>query len=479
MKTRSGFSLKEAFRVPYEKQVVYFVLLLLAFFGFTEIMAVSFIRKMEYKWMLSKETEFEVVRSDVAKILTRPEEEARSRLKVLTESPNLRRIVIIRPDGDVIHDTSPFSEKVTIPPMEHFERISLYREAGFIAASYWARMTEAGAPVYLVLFSPREEMPYFFRLLRINSFIRIAGTILGFLLGIYFITFVLSPFRKMGEAAMVLKKKDISSVEEIVATFNESMSELRRLYALEKRKVSRMEKEMSLKEHLASLGEMSAGIAHEFRNALGSIIGFTDLALKQRGKDDYLQKVKDEAEALNSVVTEFLFFAKPQKLQKEQLNLRDELTALVKHAPENIAVTLQMDEIPDIFADRHLMKRAFSNILVNAYESMPDGGAVSISSEFHPRKGMVTVSVKDEGRGISSRIRKEVFTPFFSTKADGAGLGLSIVYKVVTLHNGSVRIRSSRKGTVVDVELPMGGIKGQERMKRSSICLIGCIGLIG
>lgn len=464
MKKQETFSLREAFRVPYERQVVYFVLLLLVFFGFMEVIAVSFIRKMDYKWMFSRESEFLVARAEVAKILTRPEEEARNRLRELVEKPQLRRIAVIQPDGTVLHDTSPFSEKLTVPSLDHFEKVHLHREAGFIATSYWSRMhLEGGSIVYLVLFSPREELPYFLRLLRLNSYIQIGGTVLGFVLGIYFIIFVLTPFRRMGEAAAVLKKKDISSVDEVVATFNESMRELRRLYSLEKQKVSRMEKEISLKEHLASLGEMSAGIAHEFRNALGSIIGFTELALKQKGEDEYLRKVKKEAEALNKVVTEFLFFAKPQTLQKDRFSLKDEISSLVAYAPGRITVALTLDDLPDVYADKHLIKRMFTNILLNAYESMPDGGKVSIDSVVHPRKDTISIVVKDEGKGIPSRTRKEVFTPFYSTKADGAGLGLSIVYKIVTLHNGAVQLKSSRRGTAVEVELPVGTSEGKDK----------------
>lgn len=464
MKRRNGFSLGAALRVPYERQVVYFVLLLLVFFAFTEVMAVSFIRKMDYKWMRSKESEFMVLRTEAAKILGRPAEEARRRFRELTQDPRLRRIAIIREDGTVLFDTSPFSEKVHIPQDNLFETVHLDREAGFIATSYWSRMSlEDGSAVFIALFSPREEIPYFLRLLRINSFIRIAGTVLGFILGFYFIVFVLTPFRRMGEAAAVLKKKEITSVDEVVATFNESMRELRRLYALEKRKVTRMEREMSLKEHLASLGEMSAGIAHEFRNALGSIIGFTDLALKERGKDEYLQRVRDEAVALNRVVREFLFFAKPQELQKERFSLRDEIASLVRSAPEHITATVEIEGLPDIHADRDLIRRAFSNVLKNAFESMPNGGEVSVVSAFHPRKATVSVVVKDRGKGISPRVRKEVFTPFFSTKADGAGLGLSIVYKIVSLHNGRVGIKSSRRGTTVEVELPVGSARGKDK----------------
>ena len=454
----SKINVRELFRISYEKQVVYFVLLLLVFFGFTEIVSLSYIRKMEYKWLFSRKAEFSVLQQEVEKILTRPPEEVKQRLRKLVENPSLRRVTVFDSKGDLKFDTSPYPEKVQLKKMEGVADLRIERRGTSVVTSYWFRfLLETGDSLFVVFFSPEEDIPFLLGFLRITSYIKLSGTFLAFILGGYFILFVLSPFKKMGKIAKVLKKKDVTSVEEIVLMFNETIGELKRLYAKEKKKVRRMEKEISLKEHLASLGEMSAGIAHEFKNSLGSIIGFTKLAMKEGGKKEYLEKVKKESDALNRVVNEFLFFAKPQKLEKESFLLKDIVSELIENRPENIEMKIVIEEIPKILADKQLLKRAFSNILRNAYESMPSGGTVSIIASLHPRKRLVKIQFKDEGEGIFPGARREIFTPFFSTKADGAGLGLSIVYKVVTLHNGTVKIKSSKHGTTVEVEIPCNG----------------------
>jgi len=449
--------LERLFRISYEKQIAYFIMLLLVFYGFTEIISLSFARRMEYKWRLTKKAEFSIVAESVLKILDRPAEEARKRFLLFTERQFISRIAVFDENGQPILDTSPYTEKILIPKKEENTFLRTERKQGSIVASYWYRLPEEkGKTRYLVLFSPGEEIPFLLLLLRTNSYIKLFGTFVALILGIYFVIFVLSPFKKMGSIAMEIKDKEVSSVDEIVSTFNDTIRELSRMYAKEKKKVRRMEREISLKEHLASLGEMSAGIAHEFKNALGSIIGFTKLALKGKGEEKYMLKVRDEAESLNKVVNGFLFFAKPQNLEKSDVDLKEILNVLLAGSPENITIKNEMNEGRHfIQGDKHLLKMAFGNILKNAYESMAEGGTIVISSSFHPREGLLRIRIEDQGTGISSKIRKEVFTPFFSTKASGVGLGLSIVYKVITLHNGKVNIRSSRKGTTVEVEIPV------------------------
>ncbi|MCK4235432.1 hypothetical protein KAX75_13465, partial [candidate division WOR-3 bacterium] len=357
----SKINVRELFRISYEKQVVYFVLLLLVFFGFTEIVSLSYIRKMEYKWLFSRKAEFSVLQQEVEKILTRPPEEVKQRLRKLVENPSLRRVTVFDSKGDLKFDTSPYPEKVQLKKMEGVADLRIERRGTSVVTSYWFRfLLETGDSLFVVFFSPEEDIPFLLGFLRITSYIKLSGTFLAFILGGYFILFVLSPFKKMGKIAKVLKKKDVTSVEEIVLMFNETIGELKRLYAKEKKKVRRMEKEISLKEHLASLGEMSAGIAHEFKNSLGSIIGFTKLAMKEGGKKEYLEKVKKESDALNRVVNEFLFFAKPQKLEKESFLLKDIVSELIENRPENIEMKIVIEEIPKILADKQLLKRAFS-----------------------------------------------------------------------------------------------------------------------
>ncbi len=449
-------NVKHLFRISYEKQIVYFVLLLLVFFGFTEIVSLSFIRKMEYKWFFSKKAEFSIIHETITRLLSRPQEEIRKSLPGFTENPSVRRVAVLDRDGNSIFDTSPYGEIINIPEGIEGSFLRIERKPGSIVASYWSvYLSEDGDSLKVAIFSPREEIPFLLRFLRINSYIKFFGTFIAFILGAYFIVFVLSPFRRMGEMAREIREKNVSSVDEVVATFSETVRELRRLYSEEKKKVLRMEKEISLKEHLASLGEMSAGIAHEFKNSLGTIIGFTKLAIKKEGRKPYLGKIEKEVDALNNVVNKFLFFAKPQELEKEYISIKDVVSELMENRPENIELKVDMEGLPNIFADRQLLITAFSNILKNAYESMVDGGTVSIRACSNEKKNSVRIIFQDEGMGIPAKIKREVFTPFYSTKASGAGLGLSIVYKVITLHGGKVEIKSKRKGTKVEVELPL------------------------
>ena len=454
-------NIKQLFRISYEKQIIYFVLLLIVFFGFTEIISLSFIKKMEYKWLFSKKTAFSIVEEEIKAIMTFPEEEVEKRMLRFTKEPGLERIVILDADGNILFDTSPFTEGIIPPGIKKESYLSIKRRGAVMVASYWCSCVSQtyGKPLYIGLFSPGEEMPFLLRYLRINSYIKLAGTLVAFILGVYFILFILSPFRKMGKVAKEIGEKEVSSVDEVVTTFNKTIGELRKMYEKEKKKVLRMEKEISLKEHLVSLGEMSAGIAHEFKNSLGTIIGFTKLAIKKGGNKPYLKQIEKEADSLNNVVNKFIFFAKPQELQKEEISLGEIIHEAVEKHPSNIKVSIALDGETNILGDRYLLKTAFANILNNAYESMENGGAVAIHLYTKPLNQSVSIIFQDEGSGIPARNRKEVFTPFFSTKADGTGLGLSIVYKVITLHNGDVRIKSSNKGTVVEVELPISPFK--------------------
>jgi signal transduction histidine kinase len=449
-------NIKELFRISYEKQIVYFVILLIIFFGFTEIISLTFTKRMEQKWLFSKETELSIFKKETDKIVGRPREEMESRLSKLVDESSLKRIVISDKKGKILFDTSPFAEEIEKPEVKKHETLKIDRRKGYIVTSLWYRFSsQKGDYHYLGLFSSEEEMPFYLRFLLINSYIKLTGTVISLVLGIYFILFILSPFRRMGKIAKGIKDREVSSVDDIIKTFSETTKELRTLLEKEKRKVLRMEREISIKEHLASLGEMSAGIAHEFKNALGTISGFTKLAKRKEDKREYLEKIEKEADALNKVVNEFLLFAKPQEPEKEYFSLIDIVTELMERKPEKIEVKLDIEEKENIYADRVLLKRAFSNILSNAYESMENGGTLTIKSKRNKGKGLIKLQFIDEGCGIPSELQKEVFTPFYSSKADGVGLGLSIVYKIVSLHNGSVSIKSTDKGTIVEVELPV------------------------
>jgi len=215
-----------------------------------------------------------------------------------------------------------------------------------------------------------------------------------------------------------------------------------------------MEEQLHLKDSLARVGELTAGIAHEFRNGLATIYGYArllDLNALPEAYRPHVEGIRQETESLGQVVTNFLNFAKPTRVEFSPVDLR----AIVERAAEEIrlevrahggAVTVQGD-FPVIQGDDVLLRQAFRNLLCNAVESgigaskAPD---VTIVGKVDARQ--VRVSVDDNGPGIPLAERERVFTPFVTTKGRGTGLGLALVQKIVVTHNGRIQVGTSPQG---------------------------------
>lgn len=269
------------------------------------------------------------------------------------------------------------------------------------------------------------------RLARFDMWMKIGGFGALLFLGLLFVRLVLRPYRKIKETAREIGKvrRGEDETEFMVRTFRESVEKLR---------------------ELASLGEMSAGVAHEFRNSMGTIIGYAQLL--KRGEVGVVDKLLTECRRFNSVLEVFLRFARPTELKLEPIDLRAVLEEVVSSSNTKLQISLNFEErVPLVKGDRLLLRQAFSNIIQNSIEASPEGGSLTITAKR--AGGKVEIGFKDTGRGISKTDLGRVFTPFFSTKEDGVGLGLSLVYKIITAHGGRVRIRSEeRKGTEVVVE---------------------------
>jgi signal transduction histidine kinase len=219
--------------------------------------------------------------------------------------------------------------------------------------------------------------------------------------------------------------------------------------------VLELEEQLRLKEALARVGELTAGIAHEFRNGLATIHGYSRLldpqALSAQQRP-YLEGIRQETEALDRVVTNFLNFARP-----EQVNLsRVDLGALARRAGDDIRHELPQGstvdtagEFADVQGDEVLLRQVFNNLIRNAVEACRDAGvtpAVVIEGHIDVRRRTCRVSVDDNGPGIPEDARAHVFTPFFTTRSRGTGLGLAIVQKIMVTHNGRVVVDSSASG---------------------------------
>ncbi len=242
-----------------------------------------------------------------------------------------------------------------------------------------------------------------------------------------------------------------------------------------------LEKEVQLRraDRLSALGQLSAGLAHEIRNPLGAIKGAVEILQDDYAaghpKAEFFGIVLKEVDRLNTVVTNFLNFARPVTLAFSPVDLRGILTDLEglisgQARANRVQVFTSFHTGPSrVMADEALLKQAFLNIMLNALEAMPEGGDLAIAtrlainqggrgSEESLRPEWVEVVFDDTGHGIAEAALGRIFDPFFTTKKDGTGLGLAITYRIIENHHGSVRVVSQPgEGTTFVVTLPLEG----------------------
>ena len=226
----------------------------------------------------------------------------------------------------------------------------------------------------------------------------------------------------------------------------------------------RLKERLAHAERLSSLGEMAAGISHEIRNPLGIISSSAELLKKKIAKIDpqntFPDIIVEEASRLNRIVTDFINYARPRNPNLALCRIEEiidkNITFLEAQNNEQgylIKKNIQ-DALPELMADSAMVYQSFLNILINAMQSMPDGGRilVEVSSNDH----RVTVHFDDEGQGIPPENLNKIWDPFFTTKEQGTGLGLGIVKNIIESHGGSIQIVNRPvRGTRVTIELPL------------------------
>ncbi len=226
-----------------------------------------------------------------------------------------------------------------------------------------------------------------------------------------------------------------------------------------------LEEQLRLKDTLARLGELTAGLAHEFRNGLSTIHGYARLIDVERLDDKQRQCVegiRDETDALGRIVTNFLNFARPAQMAVAPVDLE----ALVTRVAEDVRADAERrggdvvvrGVFPRIEGDEVLLRQAFSNLARNALEACAEASVpprIAIDGLADAEHHAVRVRVADNGPGIEPAIRERIFRPFFTTRRDGTGLGLALVQKIIVTHNGRVAATSAPGGgAALDVTLP-------------------------
>ena len=243
--------------------------------------------------------------------------------------------------------------------------------------------------------------------------------------------------------------------------------------------VEQLEERERLRDRLAALGEMAAGIAHELKNPLAGIEVMAGLLRRQVADSPEAQSlladIMSEAKLANAIVVEMLEFVRPIRLQVEQTDLATVVHQSITLAESKVKrgnIQVQVDltgELPMIDGDLNQLSQVFSNLLTNAFEALDGSGRVTIRGvqsaiEVDPAMvGMdrtatpvVVVEVIDDGPGVPAEATDKIFDPFFTTKPQGSGLGLAIVRKIVDAHDGRIDVNSAPgRGTCFRVTLPV------------------------
>lgn len=226
-------------------------------------------------------------------------------------------------------------------------------------------------------------------------------------------------------------------------------------------------------ERLAALGQLSAGLAHELRNPLGTIKTSAEMLLKNVDSSNDVARemagfISSEVDRTNSLVTRFLDFARPLALRPEKTDVTQVIDRAVSDVenhqpPFEVAIYKNYSpDIPPFLLDGQLMERVLYNLILNAAQATPPHGSITVKTR--QLEGTVEIDVIDRGAGIDRKHIENIFNPFYTTKSDGVGLGLAIVSKIVDEHGGKISVESEPGGgSVFRVYLPF-----QESMKEAS-----------
>lgn len=267
-------------------------------------------------------------------------------------------------------------------------------------------------------------------------------------------------------------------------TLNRVYSDLKRIKNTEKALLEEKEKLLEAQklveaaqqsQKLQSLGTLAGGIAHDFNNLLTGIFGYIGFA-RDESKEENVRKMLTEAagtiDRARSLTTQLLTFAKGgapvKKLQPMtpfiQDTVRFALSGSIVKPEFNIAEDLRHVEF-----DRNQMAQTIENIVLNAVQSMPEGGKIEISAANMENDDRIRISIKDHGTGIPAKLLKNIFDPFFTTKSDGHGLGLAMCYSIVSRHDGSIEVESEEgKGSVFHIILPSRSTSADEKTGNES-----------
>jgi signal transduction histidine kinase len=303
----------------------------------------------------------------------------------------------------------------------------------------------------------------------INAFALVAMPavgILGLLLAYILFKQILGPIRRL---ALETNPANVGSrVPDEVLALSHRVHSLMENMDQTQIELERSQEHLAQAEKWALVGKLAAGAAHSIRNPLTSVKmrlwsmnRSLDLAVPQR---EDLEAISEEIRHIDSIVSNFLQFSRPQKLQREKISpsaVVDQTLKLMHNRLQLYGVTVKLIRqvmLPEIMADPEQLREVLVNLMVNACEAMVGGGELTIQEgegEDEVLGRVAIIKVTDTGPGIPATIQEQVFQPFFSTKEEGTGLGLSIANRIVKDHGGRLALQSREgRGTTFTITLP-------------------------
>lgn len=229
--------------------------------------------------------------------------------------------------------------------------------------------------------------------------------------------------------------------------------------------IKNFEESMVRAKNLASVGALSAGMAHEIRNPLTSIKGYAQFIKLELGESNPLNEdiniIINEVDRLNGILDRFLAFARPNQPKLESCNVNDIINDIVKllskdALPKNIILKTELETLPNSSLDYEQIEQAVLNVAINAVQAMKEGGILTLNTHYNAVEKLVEISISDTGPGITNESFEDIFEPFYTTKPKGTGLGLAITSTIIESHKGFIEVKSvPGQGTQFIIKLPI------------------------
>jgi len=387
----------------------------------------------------------------------------------------VKEISIISPSDEIVASTNP--QKIG-------EQLGPTKKERIIKAELGDPVTKEGKVYNVILPVVAGDAHYgyihlkinvedFSEIIENNAIKRIVAIIIVFSIGIL-LAVILSlmytkPIHNVVSAAKSVAAGDLTvelatdrkdEIGELTQSFNHMLKKLR--------EEKELEEKLREAEHLSALGQLSKSIAHEIRNPLNVISLSIDHIKKkylpeaEKEKEQFeslINGIKQEIQRLNKLVGDFLDYGKPMKLNFQNTNIESLINDIldlvkIKAEKDNVKIDFQKGGIPLLSVDPELIKTCIFNIILNAFQAMPDGGEIKVETKTINNK--IQIIVRDTGIGVSKEKIPHLFEPFYSTKSNGLGLGLAITKGVIEKHRGKVDFKSEEgKGSIMTITLPI------------------------